>query len=180
MGMTPSRSAIIALLFAVLASFIAPYIAHATSGELVLSPALARELNAVLQSGDELRVSLIHSNEEQADIGVRDLLQQIDRARALSHLAKPHERQHLLRILDAAKENFEVVQTTYGNERRAQLEEGYNQLVNLVRIYKLDRTYSIFFCPKDKTSWVQKVGKPQSPFTPASSSREPCGMRIPK
>jgi hypothetical protein len=158
-----------------------PVVAWGGSGELVLAPALTRELNAVLQSGDDLRVSLIQQNEEQADIGVRDLLKQIERARALSHLAKPHERSHLVRILDAARDNFEIVQTTYGNDRKAQLEEGYNQLVNLVRIYRLDRTYAIFFCPKDKTSWVQKTGKAQSPFTPApAGGREPCGMRITK
>lgn len=170
-----------ALVFAVLASVLAPYFARAASGELVLAPQLTRELNAVLQAGDDLRLTLIQQNEEQADIGIRDLLQQIDRARALSHLAKPHERQHLLRILEAAKESFQVVQTTYGSERRGHLEDGYNQLVNLVRIYRLDRVYSIFFCPKDKTSWVQKVGRAQSPFARGpASARDSCGMRIPK
>ncbi|MES2965483.1 MAG: hypothetical protein V4760_16495 [Bdellovibrionota bacterium] len=179
--MSAFRPNLISIVLVALGCLLAPLAATGASGELVLAPTLARELNAVLQAGDALRVSLNHQSEEQTDIGIRDLLQQIERARALSHLAKPHERNHLIRILDAARENFEVVQTTYGADRRSQLEEGYNQLVNLVRIYKLDRTYAIFFCPKDKTSWVQKVGKPQSPFTPASTgSREPCGMRIPK
>jgi hypothetical protein len=176
--MTLSRFFLIASLIFI---FAAPPAFAGKAGELTLDPQLTRELNAVLQAGDDLRLSLLRQSEEQIDIGIRDLLQQIDRAREVSHLAKPYERGHLLRILDAAKENFEVVQTSYGTQRKTQLEEGYNQLVNLVRIYKLDRTYSIYFCPKDKESWVQKVGKPQSPFTAsASSSREPCGMRIPK
>ena len=173
-GMGPSSRSLISILISAFVALVAPLEARGGSGELVLAPALTRELNAVLQSGDELRVSLIQQNDEQTDIGVRDLMKQIDRARALSHLAKPYERSHLLRILDAARENFEVVQSSYGNARRDQLEEGYNQLVNLVRIYKLDRTYAIFFCPKDKTSWVQKTGKAQSPFTPAQTGgREP-------
>ena len=148
------------------------------SGELVLEPELTRELNSVLRSGDTLRQALVAQDDEQIDLAIRDLLQQLDHARGVSILAKPHERGHLVRILDSARERFEVAQTSFGQDRKSQLEEAYDQLVNLVRIYKLDRQYSIFFCPKDKTSWVQKGLKAQSPFHPPG--REPCGIRVPK
>lgn len=147
-------------------------------GELALAPRLTEELNLVLKASDSLHKSLVTQNEEQIDIGLRDVIQQITRARAALSYAKPHERRHLVRILDAAYEQFELTQTTYGNERRQRLEEGFNQLVNIVRIYRVDRTYSIFFCAKDKTSWVQTGNRAQNPFR--SDRREPCGMRIPR
>ena len=66
-----------------------------------------------------------------------------------------------MRILDAAKEQFELSQVAYGQERRERLTEGFNQLVNLVRIYKVDKVYGIYFCPVDRSTWVQTGNKAQ-------------------
>ena len=151
--------------------------AGAPKSTLVLNSPLTRELNAILKAGDSVHHSLVSQNEELTDIGLRDLLKQISHARARLHLAKDYERSHLVRILDAAKEQFELSQVAYGQERRARLTEGFNQLVNLVRIYKLDRTYGIYFCPLDKSTWVQTGNKAQYPF-PASGNREPCGIKV--
>lgn len=147
-------------------------------GELVLKPQLTRELNQVLKIGDAVHHALVIQDEEQTDLSLRDLVQQIDRARSMSYLAKAHERAHLVRILDGAREQFELTQAAYGQERRNRLEDGFNQLVNLVRIYRLDRSYAIYFCPKDKATWVQTGTKPKNPFRSPASSREPCGMRV--
>lgn len=150
------------------------------AGELFLNSQLMLEINGVLKASDTLHRSLIQQNEEQVELGLRDLIQQINRARELSYLAKPHERQHLIRILDAAKEHFEITQTSFGSERRDRLEDGFNQLVNLVRIYKVDRSYAIYFCPKDKSTWVQTSAKAQNPFRTEAGNREPCGIKVPK
>jgi hypothetical protein len=146
-------------------------------GTLMLSPALTRELNLVLKAGDAVHHSLVAQNEELTDIGLRDLLRQIAHASAHLNLAKDYERPHLVRILDAAKEQFELSQVAYGQERRVRLTEGFNQLVNIVRIYKVDKQYGIFFCPSDRSTWVQTGSKAQYPFTPIGS-REPCGMKV--
>lgn len=147
------------------------------AGELTLASEVMHELNSVLRAGDGLHKSLVAQDDEQIDIGLRDVLHQLIRAKGALLFAKPHERRHLVRILEAAQENFELTRSSYGDERRARLEDGYNQLVNLVRIYRLDRAYGIFFCPKDKTTWVQRGNKPQNPFHP-DDRRESCGMRV--
>ncbi len=154
-----------------------PCVAGGPKGTLVLNAPLTKELNAVLRVGDSVHHSLVAQNEEQADIALRDLLKQISHARSHLYFAKDYERPHLVRILDAAKEQFEMSQTAYGQERRTRLTEGFNQLVNLVRIYKLDKSYGIYFCPLDRSTWVQTGMKAQYPF-PASGSREPCGIRV--
>jgi hypothetical protein len=127
--------------------------------------------------GDAVHHSLVEQNEEQADIGLRDLLKQIAHARSHLNVVKDYERPHLVRILDAAKEQFEMSQAAYGQERRVRLEDGFNQLVNLVRIYKVDKAYGIYFCPSDRSTWVQTGNKAQYPF-PAAGSREPCGLKV--
>jgi hypothetical protein len=146
-------------------------------GTLTLSPSLTRELNLVLKAGDSVHHSLVAQNEELTDIGLRDLLKQIANARAHLNAAKDYERPHIVRILDGAKEQFELSQAAYGQERRARLTEGFNQLVNLLRIYKLDKQYGIYFCPSDKSTWVQTGPKAQYPFSSAGS-REPCGQKV--
>jgi hypothetical protein len=147
-------------------------------GTIALSSAvLTRELNLVLKAGDSVHHSLFAQNEELTDIGLRDLLKQIASARAHLGFAKDYERPHLVRILDAAQEQFELSQVAYGQERRARLAEGFNQLVNLVRIYKLDKQYGIYFCPSDRSTWVQTGTKAQYPFSQAGS-REPCGLKV--
>jgi hypothetical protein len=153
-----------------------PVTAVAAGELLVLPPPLVRSLNSVLKAGAGLHKSLVNQDEEQTEMGIRDMIFEIDQARATSRLSKPHERAHLTRILDAAKEQFELTQTAFGDERRTRLEDAYNQLVNLVRIYRLDRSYTIFFCAKDRTTWVQRGMKPQNPFRP---EREPCGIPVP-
>ncbi len=152
-------------------------LAGAPKTTLVLNTPVTKELNSVLRMGDAVHHSLVAQNEELTDIGLRDLLRQIARARTHLSYAKDYERPHLVRILDAAREQFELSQAAYGQERRTRLSEGFNQLVNLVRIYKLDKSYSIYFCPIDKSTWVQTGNKAQYPFPPAGN-REPCGVRV--
>jgi hypothetical protein len=151
----------------------------ALANRLVLASPLASELNLILRASEGLHKSLISQNEEHIEIGLRDVIGQIDRSKYALFLAKPHERGHLLKILDAAREHFELTQTTFGDERRERLIEAFHQLANLVRIYRLDRDFVIFFCPKDRTTWIQKGSKPQSPFR-AELRRENCGIKVSK
>ena len=150
----------------------------AAAGDLRLTPAVTDELNLVLKVCDGLHKSLLTQNDEQVDMGLRELIVQLDRAKSASTAVKPHERGHLLRILDMAHEQFELTQSSVGDERRARLAEGFNQVVNLRRIYHLDGTYGIYFCPKDHITWIQRGNRGQHPFH--GVEREPCAMRVPK
>ena len=143
---------------------------------LVLAPTLMSSLNRVLATGDTLHASLVIQNEDQIEIGIRDIILQIDLARMATSYAKPHERGHILLILDAAKDQFLQTQASFGEERKLRMVEGFNQLANLIRIYQVDRSYGIFFCPDDKTSWIQKGWKAQNPFHPKALLS--CGMRV--
>lgn len=154
------------------------WVLPAKAGQLTLSPALTAELNQVLSISDVLHRSLVEQNEEQIEISLREIVLQLEKARAASYMAKPHDRRHLIKMLDAAYEQFELTQSSYGDERKERLAEGFHQLANLVRVYKLDRSFGIFFCPKDRTTWVQKGHIARSPFRNQRQSRETCGIRV--
>jgi len=150
----------------------------ASARQLSLAPALTSELNRVLNVSEALHRALVEQNEELTEISLREIVLQLGRARAASYLAKPHDRRHLMKILDAAYEQFELSQTSYGNERWARIEAAFNQLANLVRVYKLDPSFGIFFCPKDRTTWVQKGYKPRNPFKSYKHTDASCGIRV--
>ena len=143
---------------------------------LILQAQEMTALNRILNAGDSLHRSLVAQNEDQIEIGIRELINQIDQARQASANLKAHERGHLLLVLDAAREQFDQTQTAYGDERISKLIDGFNQLANLVRVYQAERSYGIFFCPEDKTSWVQKGYHGQNPFHPKAMLN--CGIRV--
>lgn len=168
-----SPTSLISRLLAALVS-VAP--ACADAGELPLQSHLRSEINAVLAANDGLHIAMVERQDEQIEIRIRDVIRQIERAKSFLSFAKPHERAHLRVLLDSAHDRLELAQTAFGDERRAHMEEAVNAFVNLVRIYRVDRGYGIFFCPKDKKSWVQKGTIPKNPFSPPSA--RPCGFRV--
>jgi hypothetical protein len=145
------------------------------AGDLSLHPTVMKEMNVLLRTSDELHVGLFRSDEEFIEIAIRDLGVQIDRLWAASSVAKSHERYHLLKILDSAREHLDLAQSSYGEERKEHFKFVYRQLVNIVRIYRVSASYSIYFCDKVKASWVQKGVLPKNPFAPSSR----CGVRVP-
>ena len=175
------RTSVLVLTLSIMTLFLMPALSHAQgpTRELTLAAPLTAELNLVLRSADSLHKSLISRDEEQIEMNIRDMLWQLDKAKGALGFAKMHERGHLVRILEGAQEQFEITQRAFGEERRARFIAGYNQLVNLDRIYKLDRAYSIFFCPKDRSTWIQKGTHPAYPFR-LPQDHESCGIRVPK
>jgi len=87
---------------------------HAWAGDLMLSPPLMSELNVLLRASESLHRSLVLQNEEQTELSLRDVLWQIEQVRGASVYAKDHERGHLMRILEIARERFELTQALYG------------------------------------------------------------------
>lgn len=157
--------------------FIIGFACVANAGRIELPPKLSEELNGILRASETLQSAMVKRSEDQLDLSIREVVSQIERTVAKSGIAKPYERSHLLRILRTARENFELAQGSFGHERDMHLTDGLNQLVNIVRIYKVDHSYGIFFCAKDKNSWIQKGKKAQNPFR-APASNVDCGMRV--
>lgn len=146
----------------------------AKAGDLVLHPTVMRELNQVIRVSDGLHSALVAVDDEQIEIAIRGVIHQIDRVRTVAILAKQHERPHLLKILESGRDHLEVAQTAYGEERSARFRQAYNQLVNVARIYRVDKAYGIFFCDKDRSSWVQRGARAQNPF---SAVNRKCGVK---
>ena len=148
----------------------------AQAGELLLQVNLMDELNRTLQAYVGLHDAMWREQDEQTEIRIRDVIRQVERTRTFLSFAKPYERGHLKLILDAAHGRLERAQSAFGEERKGHLEEAVNDLVNVVRIYRVDRAYAIYFCARDKLSWVQKASKAQNPFE--SGPLKDCGFRI--
>lgn len=136
--------------------------ARRTYPKIVVKEALRVELNSVLKAASDLHQACFKQDELAIESSVKKLQVHLGKARSRTTLAP--ERQHLLKILLAAEENLDAVRVKRPKTCTS-LDESFRQLVQIVRVFKVDK-YQVFFCSKDKKVWLQKGWKAQNPFHP--------------
>lgn len=149
------------VLITILLSFIQ---AEARRRKIDVSEPLKQELNHVLKATNELHSAFFAQDEAMIATKIQSTIQSIGRANERSYLA-PTQKMHLTKMLNSAKSHLEMTQMQSGSKRQKSLKKAFAQLVNLAKVYRLDN-YRIFFCPKDKSVWIQKSWKPKNPIHP--------------
>jgi len=144
---------------------------------LRLEPNTMAELSILLSHGDDLHSALTKQEDEQIEVTLRDIQVSIARTMSASIRVKMHERAHLLKILESMAENVEIARNSGLTERRERIADVFNMMANVVRIYGVDARFKIFFCSRDKLTWIQTKGRGVYPF-PESGERE-CALRAP-
>ncbi|MBX7232675.1 MAG: hypothetical protein K1X29_11375 [Bdellovibrionales bacterium] len=154
-------------LFLILTQLILPplvALAKPKYGKISVHGSLQMELNKVLKATDGLQKACITRNEKQIDRAIKILILNLNQANQKSNLAKD-QKPHLSRMINAAINHLEVTLNRSGESRKDSLKEAFNHLVQIAKVYKLDE-YQVFFCPLDKSVWLQKNNKPNNPINP--------------
>lgn len=152
--------------------------AEARRGErLVLEPNTMAELTALLSSGDALHSALQKQDDEQIDASLRDIEIATKRTMAVSSRLKVYDRQHLMKVLEAIDANVGIARNSGHSERRDRISDIFNMMANLVRVYGVDTSFKIFFCGRDKVTWIQRKPAGQYPFV--ESAERNCALRAP-
>lgn len=132
-----------------------------------LTPLLTNELNTVLENTEQLQQTFFHRLEVDVKPTVHKLMMSLERAKSYSTSeVSISDRQHLLRLLDAAEQKLSRLLATKGESRRKHLQEVFETLAHLPRIYSLDSKFKIFFCNRDRSSWIQSVRNPRNAQNP--------------
>lgn len=147
------------------------------ASRLHLEPNTMAELTSLLSSGDTLHASLTKQDDEQIEVALRDIEVATRRTMAVSTRLKPHERAHLLKILESIEANVGVARNSGHTDRRERIADIFNMMANLVRIYDVDTRFKIFFCGRDKVTWIQRKPAGQYPFV--ETSERNCALRAP-
>ena len=140
-----------------------------------LKPELKIELNKVLKAGSDLHEACVARDEKKVNATVEGVISAINKAEKKTSLADG-EKPHLDRILNATKARLEQVKRADGDDRKAALKEGFIQLVQISQLFPADPVFSVFFCAKDKTVWLQKGKKAKNPIHP--EIYETCGKLV--
>lgn len=151
----------------------------ALPNRLVLRAEAMSELTALLSAGDALHSALIRQDDEQVDVALRDLESAGRRVIAVSSILRDHERTHLMKILEPLDELLGVARNSGHAERKQRIYDIFGSLANLVRIYSVDARFKIFFCARDRMTWIQVKARGQYPFV-ESADRGPastCALR---
>lgn len=144
---------------------------------LALPPAVTAELTSLLSAGDSLHQALIKQDDEQVEVALKDIELALKRTVSASVVLRPYERSHLLKLLEATQEHSELARASGHADRRERLIDIFNNMANFVRIYSVDARFKIFFCGKDRMTWVQTRARGQHPF-PEMMDRD-CALRAP-
>ncbi len=144
---------------------------------IVLRPNVTNELNKLLFASENLRIAMLNQDEDQIEICMRELMWEVDQARLVSSHVRDFDRRHLLKILDNIKGNLDMSSSSYGVYRKEFFLKIFNQFANIVRIYQVDARFSIFYCPKDHSTWIQASNKPENPFKNSSVPKD-CGLKV--
>lgn len=176
---TSKRKMAVWAAFALITAALMPLAAGAGPGRLVLRSEAMNELTALLSAGDGLHTALIRQDEEQVEVALRDLETANRRVIARSSALREHERTHLMKILDLIDEQVGVARNSGHTERRMRLFDIFGNLANLVRIYAVDSRFKIFFCSRDKLTWIQVKPRGQYPFVDGAerSPSSECALR---
>lgn len=135
---------------------------------------LKTELNSVLKATVDLQESIFKDSDAKVSQNIKRLVQRLDSASKKTHLAK-EQKTHMLKMLGAAKTALERSRRTTGRDRHTFLQITFKQVVGLAQTYQLDK-YKIFFCPKDRSVWLQRGSKPQNPVNPGTLGT--CGKPV--
>jgi len=148
----------------------------AVKERLALEPKVQAELTAVLVAGDTLHSALTKQDDEQVDLALRDMEHALNKSMAATGTLKEYQRTHLMKLLEATQEFVEVARNSSHMDRRARLVDIFNNLANFVRIYNVDARFKIFFCGRDRLTWVQTSPRGQHPMP--ESLRDPASDRM--
>jgi hypothetical protein len=164
-----------AIQIVILVSFLG--LSQVSAKGIELAEPVARRLNALLESTVEFHKSIFDQNEVAIGDSLDELLARVNEARAaISHLPA-HDRQHLEVILNAIKSQLEQSQFSSGPARKEHVREAFYQHAHMTRIYQLDPKFQVFFCPQDRSHWVQAGrGSARNPINP--ETLEQCGKVV--
>jgi len=146
------------------------------SRKININGPLKKQLNMVLKNTVKLHKSSVKGNRVKVSTSVRSLLKSISKAQKTSKASIKH-RTHLYKMLSYARINLEMTQMQKGKSRKKSFKKAFKQLVYVAKTYNLDR-YRIYFCPKDRSIWLQKPRKPWNPFNP--KKYRSCGKLVPQ
>lgn len=149
----------------------------ARNTKLDLDKNTLKKVNQLLLETSEFQTALYEQNRDNVKKEILELNMSINMfLREIGDFQVQNQGMHLKRILQSVKNHLESYQNLNSEEKRlSNLKKAFSQLVQLVRIYKVDKSYRIFFCKNDNSEWIQKGWKAKNPIHPNKYGK--CGQR---
>lgn len=148
-------------------SILASHSAHAAKRgpNIALGEHLTQSLNQIMDQSIALQTLVIEGRAERAKVVVGKIISQLESARRSSTDEPINIRSHLLKLIQASETKLGYLIGLRGEAFRLSFKEALETMAHFPRIYKLDQRYRIFFCDKDKSSWVQIGVRPRNPVS---------------
>lgn len=128
-----------------------------------VSEKIRPELNLVLKEANQLHQALFHRDADQLDSAIVSMMSLIEQAEDKVVSIANSKNRHILQVLRSIHSSLVLTREFSGVRKSEKLKSVFSDVVQIATNYRLDR-YRLFFCPKDRTVWLQKGWKAQHPF----------------
>ena len=129
-----------------------------------LNTHLTQQIEAILNTSQLLHQSLIQNDHDKMEAHLTHIKHLIVSAKQTSY-KEASNTLHLRHILNNTERALEQVGLyTQEKQKKQKIKTMFDQFVLLSQTYQFSSNYPIYFCAKDKSVWLQKVGKIRNPI----------------
>ena len=141
-------------------------------------PSIHYGLLDLINEAAKLHKVIHEKNSEPLEITIQELQTKIQSIyRQLPLMAHPQKKDHTLRLLGIIDEKLEGLKIQGKNKiGRKSTKKLFSTIAELAQTYHIKTaSSSIFYCPQDRSLWLQSKGKPKNPINPHLKN---CGRRV--
>ncbi|MEC9281855.1 MAG: hypothetical protein VX642_04030 [Bdellovibrionota bacterium] len=163
---------LIALIFSISSSNL-----WARSYKIKLDEKMLNSVNQLLDKTTAFHLALYSQKQDQIKKEIVEMNLNIDSLlKNMGDFQVQNQAMHLKRILKSTKNYLETYQNINGEEsRKTSLKKAFSQMVQLIRMYQVDKKYRVFYCKDDNSEWIQEGWKAKNPIHPQKHGA--CGQR---
>jgi len=181
-SLSRSRTAISLTSLLVSLSLVLSSVASAGKPKIQIKPELQEKVEVILTSSVVLHDQMVKQDDGSVSQTVASLIVELERAISLVSKKRKravasqniHSVQHLDYVLVESRRALKQSLAADFDSRQKHLQEYFKQVVSLAKSYHVKNSYKLYFCPTDRSVWIQKKGSAKNPFSPGSQ----CGILV--
>ena len=150
---------------------------QARKSKLQVDEKMLTSVNELLARTSELHKALYKQRSDQIKKEILEMNMKIDSLlKNMGDFQVQNQAMHLKRILQSTRTSLESYENLRGTEKRTKsLKKAFSQLIQLVRMFPVDKKYRIFYCKSDNSEWIQEGWRAANPINPDRHGK--CGQR---
>ncbi len=136
-------------------------------------------LTFLLDEAVSLHRAVYSKQEKQIHVALLKMRYQIEMLEKFPQLLPYHQQSYIKRLLQYLKPKLEAIKAPGDNRRKNNIASINRTITYMAHVYGLKKKYAVFFCPQDRSVWMQKEKKARQ-TKPLHLEYRSCGALVGK